>query len=284
MAESCPVCERTCWKREFRRLGWDYVRCSACGLRRLDPVPSEEELAAHYERRAAAGNYELRKASERDAGLAQVLRFAERTGAHGGRLFDVGCFDGGLLDAAATRGWEGWGLELQGEASKEAERRHPGRIFQTTVEAFEPPAGLTVDLVTAVGLIEHLRDPRTLFSLTTSMLRPGGILVIQTPNQDSLPAKLLGRYWPPIAPPEHTFYFGSSTLAEMCRRERYDVVAVRAHVKRLRVGYVYEQFEHFGPEFHRFLRPIVRRLPRRVLDARLPLYGGEMLVAARRAV
>ena len=283
MGETCPVCEGTSWNREFRRLGWDFVRCRDCGLRRVDPVPTEEELSAHYERRAAAGNYELEKAPERNAGLEQVMSFAEDAGAAGGRLFDVGCFDGGLLDVAGGRAWEGWGLELQGAAAAEAERRHPGRIFQTTVEEFEPPADLEVELVTAVGLIEHLRDPQSLLSVASSILAPGGMLVVQTPNLESLPARLLGRYWPPIAPPEHTFYFGRSTLARMAQRFGYEVVFVRRHVKKLRVGYAYEQFEHFGPEFHRFLRPVARRLPRRALDVRLPLYGGEMLFAARRA-
>jgi SAM-dependent methyltransferase len=279
--EACPVCEQESWQHAFRRLGWDFVSCAECGLMRLDPIPTEAQLAAHYEGRAAGGNYEIAKSPERDAGLEQVLEFAIRAGATGKRLFDVGCFDGRLLDLALARGWDGWGLELQGEAVAEAQSKHPDRIFESTLEAFQAPAVLEVDLVTAVGLIEHLRDPLSLFSLASSILRPGGMLVIQTPNRESLPARALGRFWPPIAPPEHTFYFGRSTLTRLSARHGFAPVRTRAHVKKLRVGYAYEQFEHFGPEFHRLLGPVVRRLPARALDAQLPLYGGEMLFAAR---
>jgi SAM-dependent methyltransferase len=271
------------WELLYRRLGWNFVRCRGCGLVRLDPIPSEAQLATHYAYRAAQGNYELGKASERDAGLTQVLDFMVCCGATGGRLFDVGCFDGGLLDLASARGWSGWGLEPQREAAAEASKRHAGRIFETTVEAFEPPQDLTVDVITAVGLIEHLRNPRSLFDVTVALLRPGGLLVIQTPNLDSLPAKILGRYWPPIAPPEHTFYFGRRTLTSMCVRHGFRAVSIRAHLKRLRLRYMYEQFRYFGPEFHSLLAPVMRRLPRRATEIRLPLYGGEMLFAARRA-
>ena len=52
-------------------------------------------------------------------------------------------------------------------------------------------------------------------------------------------------------------------------------------VKRLRVEYVYNQFEFFGPEFHRLLAPVMKVLPRRVTAAALPFYAGELFFAAR---
>jgi SAM-dependent methyltransferase len=250
---------------------------------RLDPLPTEHDLAQHYASRARAGNYQLDRSSERGAGLIQVLEFTARCGASGGRLFDLGCFDGGLLDLAAERGWDSWGLEPQAEAVQAARRRHPGRIFQGTIEKFDDVPNQDFDVVTAIGVVEHVLAPASLFELAATLLRPGGLLVIQTPNRESLPARLLGRYWPPVAPPEHTFYFGRSTLDWMCRNHGFTRVAARPHVKRMRLAYAYDQFQYFGPEFHRYLGPVVRRLPGRVLAARMPLYGGEMLYAARLA-
>lgn len=280
-APSCPACGARDWRPTYRRLDWDFVECRGCGLVRLDPLPSVEQLAEHYANRASEGNYEPAKARERTDGLLQVLAFAEAAGAGGGRVFDVGCFDGGLLDLAAERSWEGWGLELQPDAARTAGSKHPGRVFNSTVEDFEQVEPGSFDLITAIGLVEHLRAPARLFEIARQSLRPGGLLVIQTPNRRSIPGRLLGRYWPPIAPPEHTFYFDERTLTRICAAHGMTPVRVRAHVKRLRIGYAYEQFEHFGPEFHRALGPAVRHMPERVLDLRLPMYGGEMLYAAR---
>lgn len=277
----CPVCGEVRWRTVWRRLDWTFTRCDSCGLLRLDPIPSEAELAEYYGRRARAGNYELDRAGEREVDLQHVLDFAVRSGARTGTLFDVGCFDGGLLDVAAARGWEGWGLELQEEAVEAARRRHPGRIFHGTLEGFDPQSVPTFDLVTAIDLVEHLREPTTLFETGRRLLRPGGLLVVQTPNRESWPARLLGRYWPPIAPPEHIFYFGRSTIERIGAKYGFDRVAARPVIKRIRVGYAYQQFQYFGPEFHRLLGPVVRRLPARALATRLPLYGGEILFAAR---
>jgi hypothetical protein len=175
------------------------------------------------------------------------------------------------------------GLELQEQAVETARSRHPGRIFRGIVEGFDWTPHQDFDLVTAIGLVEHLRDPASLFELAATLLRRDGLLGIQTPNRESLPSRLLGRYWPPIAPPEHTFYFSGSTLGRMCARHGFRRLTARPHVKRIRIGYAYDQFQYFGPEFHTCLGPLVRRLPPWALDARLPLYGGEMLFAARLA-
>jgi SAM-dependent methyltransferase len=278
----CPVCEGTDWQFLYRRLGWGFVRCKTCGLARLDPIPSERQLAEHYEKRSNSGNYEPDKADERIPSLKQVLDFAEDCGAGRGRLLDIGCFDGTLLDEAAGRGWQGWGLELQGEAAQEAERRHPGRIFQGPLEGFGGVEPESFQLITAVGLVEHLRDPRRLFSLARRSLRPGGLLVIQTPNRRSWPSRLLGRFWPPVAPPEHTHYFDRRTLKSICARYGLSPVRAKPHLRRLRLGYAYDQFQYFGPEFHRLLDPVIRRLKDRVKELELPFYGGELLYAARR--
>ena len=256
-------------------------RCETCGLSRLDPLPRAGQLAAHYEQRAERGNYEPEKAPERAASFRDVLDFAERCGARRGRVFDVGCFDGGF-DLAAERGWEGWGLELQKQAASVAERRHPGRIFSGTVEEFSGIQPQYFDLITAIGLVEHLRDPRRLFSIAKDGLRRGGLLVIQTPDLRSIPARLLGRFWPPIAPPEHTYYFDRVTLPLISRRYGLAPVRTRPNVNRLRLSYVHDQFQHFGPEFHRLLGPLMGVLPQGLKGARVPLYGGEILFAAVR--
>ncbi len=280
---ACPVCHGVDWRFRYKRQGWDFVKCKECGLIRLAPMPTEQELDEFYTHRAEHGNYELGKVSERHAGLIDALDFAERVcPAPHRRVFDFGCFDGAFLDLAATKGWESWGLELQGPAAAVAKSRHPNRVYVGTVEAFEEIRAGYFDLVTGLGLIEHLRQPERLFEIAREMLRPGGVIVIQTPNLRSMPARLLGRYWPPIAAPEHTHYLDAKTLNRLCERYGFQPVASKWHWKRLRSIYIYNQFQYFGPEFRRAVGPLVRILPRRLTDIKLPVYGGEMLYAARR--
>jgi SAM-dependent methyltransferase len=278
----CPVCDSFVWREIYVRVGWTFMRCSGCGLVRLDPLPSEAQLVAHYARRAqAGGNYDLARAANRDANLVAVLDFLAEVTPGPGTVLDVGCFDGRLLELAAGRDWDVFGIEPQEEAAAVAERHHPGRIEHAALERsvrWEPRA---FDAITAISVLEHLRDPKALFELARRCLRPGGVLVVHTPDRRSLPARLLGRYWPPIAPPEHTFYFDRRTLRSMSRRYGFAEAGMRRDVKWLRPQYVYDQFQFFGPEFHRLLAPLMRVLPRRLKNRPLPFYVGEIFLAAR---
>jgi 2-polyprenyl-3-methyl-5-hydroxy-6-metoxy-1,4-benzoquinol methylase len=275
---ACVTCQNEHWKHLYHRLNWDFVRCTTCGLVRLDPIPTDEQLAEHYGKRFESGNYEPSKASERLPTLRGV--FSEFASRKPGRLFDVGCFDGGLLDIAADAGWETWGIDYQGPAVEIAQTKHPGRIAVGPLETYTPPRE-DFDVVASVGLIEHLRQPDSLMRFAASALKPGGLLVVQTPDRGSLPSALLGRYWPPVAPPEHIWYFNRKNLRELLKKAGFDTLHVRAHWKPLRVGYVYEQLGVFGPELQRLARP-VQKLPR-VLEWQLPMYGGEMLILAERS-
>ena len=277
-AVTCPTCHGQTWSRLYHRQGWTFVRCATCALVRLDPIPTDGQLAVHYGARFESGNYEPAKAAERLPTLRGV--FAEFASQEPGRIFDVGCFDGGLLDIASEAKWETWGLDFQGPAVDIARTKHPGHIAVGSLETYEPPRR-DFDVVTGVGVIEHLRQPDAFARFAANSLRPGGLLVVQTPDRGSWPARLLGRYWPPIAPPEHIWYFNRANLIRLLTEAGFEGFRVRSHWKRLRIGYAYEQLGVFGPELQRLVRP-VQKMPR-LLDRHLPMYGGEMLLLAVRS-
>jgi SAM-dependent methyltransferase len=86
----------------------------------------------------------------------------------GQTLLDLGTADGALLEVARSKGLDARGLDVT-----------DGIDFETDTL---PVADNSVDIVTAVSLIEHLHSPRMMLSETLRVLKPGGAMILVSPN------------------------------------------------------------------------------------------------------
>lgn len=279
VGDICLICGSTDWQVRFVKQGFDFVECRECRLLKLSPLPSPEQLSTHYSRRATSGNYEPQKVAERLPTSINIFDLIEKHAALPGRIFDVGCFDGQLLDIAKKRGWETWGLELQGPAAEHAAESH--HVSTCAVEDYKIEAPNSFDVVSAVGLIEHVRDPLAFMALVKRLVLPGGLLVVQTPNWGSVPARLMQRYWMPIAAPEHIHYFSDRNLRRLCSQFGFTTLECYAHWKKLRLGYVFDQLAYFGEELSKPIQAIRPFIPDIIERSWWSVYGGEMLFVAR---
>ena len=273
-----------------RKGSYEYLICRRCGTAAMHPLPGDAEIVEHYRRGFAAGNYELLR---RFAGRYEVVyrgflemiqqAFASQgRSLQGVRLMDVGCFTADFLAIAAEAGCDVIGFELQDEAVAIAQERLPGRVHQIDVHD-RGLDGSTYDAICLFGVIEHVRDPIGLLTRCSVLLRPGGWIFLQTPNRTSLPARLLGKYWPPYSPVEHLHLFSQAALVNALAKNGCEVKLVRPHWKRLPVEYVFEMMHHYGPEIRALLKPLYSICPKPLRAAALPFYAGEIVIAAKRA-
>jgi SAM-dependent methyltransferase len=269
----------------FEYRSHEFRRCDACGLVSTLPYPTLEQIEAHYRAKFEDGNYRnlVRYAAAYRSVYGHFLgtleRYAERRGTRIARVLDVGCFTGDFLQLCQAAGYHAHGIELQEEAARIAnEHLGPGSVFGGRIEDFR--TDLPFDAVSLLGVIEHVESPGDLLDRSAALLRPGGVLLLQTPDASSAQARLLGRYWPPYAPVEHIHLFSRRALRRALEERGFGTIEFSRHVKRLPIEYFYRQMENFGPEFHRVLTPVMSVLPRFVRALRIPLYGGEMIAAA----
>lgn len=145
-------------------------------------------------------------------------------------VLDVGCSSGYLSAPLAAAGARVVGVELDPEAA-EAARTFCHEVVVGDVESLElpfPPASF--DAIVCGDLVEHLRDPQAALARLRPLLRPGGRLVLSTPNVANwaMRLSLLAGRWRyterGILDRTHAHLFTRKTLAETVENAGYRVV------------------------------------------------------------
>jgi 2-polyprenyl-3-methyl-5-hydroxy-6-metoxy-1,4-benzoquinol methylase len=144
-----------------------------------------------------------------------------------GRLLDVGCAAGFFLDVAHERGWQVEGMDVSSFAVEYARNRFGYDVRHGSLTDLDFPAG-AYDLVTMWDVIEHVPDPMAYVRKAASLVRPGGVFALATPDVDSVPARLTGARWVGYKlSEEHVYYFSTKMLARMLDEAGFEVADAR---------------------------------------------------------
>ena len=137
-----------------------------------------------------------------------------------GNFLDIGCASGHIMYHMQELGWSVTGNDLN-DGVLEIARRHGLDVKHGTLEQCRFADG-SFDSINIGDLIEHVKSPRKLMAEVFRILRPGGIVVILTPNAECGLAKvplafsrLTGFPWVHSEAPYHLFDFSPKTLTGM---------------------------------------------------------------------
>ncbi len=131
--------------------------------------------------------------------------------APGARVLDVGCGNGLHLEMLREWGWVVEGVEPDAQAG-EVERSRGITVHKVNL-ASQCFADGIFDAVTVSHVIEHVYDPVALIRECRRILKPGGILVIITPNISSITYRLFRSSSAHLEPPRHLVLFQPRNLA-----------------------------------------------------------------------
>ena len=226
----CYVCGSSSTSVWVDRKGFRHAVCSTCRLVRLDPVqfvsPETIYTTDYYDgtrfamtggRDAYPPSYARPENPHRShyyRKYATELTSRLRTSGTP-RLLDYGCGYGSFLRQLAARapGAELHGCEVDAKVCAAARAATP---MATIHQASHPgdirlPAA-NLDGVAVLDVVEHLEDPRAVLTSLAELSKDDAVLLVTTPNIESLNARLYRDVWSLHSPPLHTYYFGGTSL------------------------------------------------------------------------
>ncbi|HEU4698533.1 MAG TPA: class I SAM-dependent methyltransferase [Gemmatimonadales bacterium] len=219
----CPVCLSTSTAPALRKDGVLLLRCADCHLRFCAEEPEAAPLEALYDETyftgggAGGAGYDHYLADERThrRQARRYLHRLEHLGLRPGRLLDVGCAAGFFLDEARRAGWDAHGIDVSPWAAAHA-REHFGLDVRCESLLAASPAA-PFDVVTVFNVFEHLPTPHAAADRLARLVRPGGHLLIETWDADSVFARLCGRRWHQYSPHYVPYYYTRASLARLFR-------------------------------------------------------------------
>ena len=223
---------------------WSLMQCPKCQLAWLNPQPTADDIGklyVNYFTHTKPNTDRNRNGGLRKAVKASILqsRYGYRMDGsnralgsflscmgllreiaggsvrwleshEGGRLLDIGCGNGAYIDQMRQLGWDVAGIEPDEEAASIAMRSGLD-VFRGSLEDAKFPAE-QFDAVTMNHVIEHVAYPVKLLKECRRVLKPGGRLVVVTPNIKSLGRRLFDDAWLHWGPPRHLHLFSPSAL------------------------------------------------------------------------
>jgi 2-polyprenyl-3-methyl-5-hydroxy-6-metoxy-1,4-benzoquinol methylase len=287
---SCPICGGQQLDTAFEEDGYHLLRCRQCGMGLVSPRRGEEDLAGIY-----IDDSYWRSQSPKTRGyhdyradeplyletFRRRLKFALRGGPVGGTALDVGCAAGFCMQVLRERGFAVSGVEISETIARHAIDHFGFDTVHIGTLASAQFADASFDLITMWDVVEHVPDPEELLRTARKLLKPDGLLVIETQDIDSRFARLLGPRWHHFKHAEHIYHFNPATITTVVQHAglRVEKMTHRYGGKYVSLHFIVERAGRLHPALSTVLRPLTK-----FESARLYLnFMDELVVLARPA-
>ncbi len=243
LPQACPICDVPPTRFVGRRGGAAHRaalgvecqiwRCGGCGLVFPNPMPVPVKgVSQHYELDTDQ-YFQHHDLEGKTLGARSMLTRAEQLVGGKGRILDIGAGRGELLRAASESGWTAVGIEPSASFADHASQYSGVEIRSEPLEQCGFPDA-SFDVVILAAVLEHLYNPDEIIEEISRILRQGGALFLDVPNEQGLYfrvgniyQRLRGRDWTvnlaPTFEPFHVFGFNAGALRRLLAKHGFIV-------------------------------------------------------------
>jgi 2-polyprenyl-3-methyl-5-hydroxy-6-metoxy-1,4-benzoquinol methylase len=279
---SCPVTGRDakfyCLKNQN-----NYYINQEDGIIFLNPMPTIDNMMDYANSHYKSGVYrdyvdakEL-KVLTANARLNNIDKYSP-----GKKLLDVGCSAGFFIETAFNRGYDVQGIEFSISAIEHAIPSIKNKIIHGDVHQELRRWQETIDCVTAFDIVEHLHDPIKFLKSIKDILRPGGLLVMSTPDTGHILRRLMGASWPMLQPLQHTVLFSRSAMKAILATHGFIDINIQPTYKYLTFSYLAKQLLTTNKIISMLMRWVLMVIPKTIANRPFRINIGEFIVFARK--
>ena len=231
---TCPVCPSQDLRHfltDHRGINIDV--CSQCNLLFMNPRYSDahlDDFYAQYTELEDRDNWNEALAYGHGFHLARLEAYRAP-----GTFLDIGCGNGHLLAAAQRRGWQVTGQDVSVTSCGKVSQRLGVEVLCGDFLSME--FDRRFDGISMHQVLEHVKDPWSFVEKIHSLLNPGGVFFVATPNIWSLSNRLkysyermglrkseIGKYFDSS---HHLNYFTPKAMNRLLSRADFTIKAAR---------------------------------------------------------
>ena len=236
----CRICGSSSFSNYLLGRSYQIVECLACGLRYINPQPTDRELREFY----AGFDLESTWRGDGEERFDRAMRDFVLQFRRSGSVLDVGSSRGNFLIAMRAAGFSVFGVEPSPKNSEFARSTNGIESYTGAIEEFlAAPNRRDFDVITVLNVIEHVPDPKQVLTGLRQLLVEGGLLILAVP--DARLHALIGRtrekmgfrdaFWmntrkhPLVGfdPPAHLCSFEPKTISQLAEKCGFQTLAVR---------------------------------------------------------
>jgi SAM-dependent methyltransferase len=234
--EKCPICQTNCSPKCFKFPGYlegtsfDIFCCKKCDTNFIPKEKYQRGIYTKIYKQTKTPGYEnyykyaieikkhknpLRYLAQQEPGYFpayKLLKNKKRL-----KILEIGCSYGYLSYALKKEGHDVLGIDCSKKAINFAKLNFGEYYKNVSIEKLSPNE--TFDIILAIEIMEHLKDPVKFIKKCNQLLKTKGILIIATPNKDS---KLKSQIWCSDLPPVHTCCLGKKSLEYIAKKEGFN--------------------------------------------------------------
>ena len=216
---NCNICDSNSSDTIWVKDGFSYQVCKKCELIYISPRLTKEEIGNIYDIGFQSKNEG--KPIPIDFSSYKIFFKTAKVYRKNNLLLDVGCFRGDFLYGAKKQGWDVRGVEISSDAADYGKKHYGLDIFKGRLMDSKFPDNF-FDVVTLFDVIEHLTNPDECLKEVNRILRPGGLLYLDTPNFNSINRIIFKKKWS-VFFPWHLYYFSPKTLEKIVQNNNFYV-------------------------------------------------------------